>query len=106
MKLELRINGENKLFTTDFISGRMYRKLLEYDEVMNYNNLSVDDMDKLVSLTCEVYNNQFTLDDFYDGISVDNLIPTIRRIIIFIRTGRTPEELAKEATKGNVKGEQ
>ncbi len=104
MKLELEIDNKKKIFTVDHAKGRHYRKLLEYDEKMDYNQLTVDDIDELVGFICEVFQNKFDVDTFYDGIPSNKLIPTITDVFVFVRTGKTPKELAKD--QGNAKGEQ
>lgn len=101
MKLELRINGEPKIFTAPFVSGRHFRKVNEFDETIDYANVGVKEMDTLIGFVCEVFGNQFSVDDFYDGIPAHKVISSITDVFIYIRTGKTPEELENE---GNDQG--
>src|SRR5690625_2855803 len=92
MKLELQINGEQKIFTTPFVSARSFRRLMEFDQKMDYNNLSIDDVDELVGYVCNVFGDQFTIDEFYDGVPSHELINTILKVFIYVRSGKEPEE--------------
>ncbi|WP_156290788.1 phage tail assembly chaperone G [Oceanobacillus salinisoli] len=103
MKLELKLNGETKIYTTSFVSARQFRKLMEYDQEIDYSNLSLDDVDELAGFVCNVFDNQFTVDEFYDGIPSHKLISTILNVFIYVRTGKEPE-LKKENEEGNEEG--
>lgn len=102
MKLELIIDGEKKIFTTNFVSGRHFRKVMEYDSKIDYSNIGIDETDELVGFVCNVFDNQFTVDEFYDGIPSHEVISTITSVFIYVRTGKTPEEL--ESEEGNELG--
>lgn len=104
MKLELQIDGENKIFTTPFVSGRHFRKVMEYDEQIDYSDVNVEQTDELVGFVCDVFDNQFTVDQFYDGIPSHKVISTVSDVFIYVRTGKTPEELESES--GNESGKQ
>ena len=98
MKLELMIDGKKKMFTTNFVSARHFRQLMEYDSKIDYTDLAVEDADELVGFVCEVFNNQFSPDEFYDGIPSHELISTIGDVFYFIRTGETPERVKESDT--------
>ena len=100
MKLVLNLQSKEKIFMTDFVSARHFRKLMEYDQVIDYSNLSLDDTDTLVGFVCGVFDNQFTPDDLYDGIASHKLIPTILDVFIYVRSGEEP----KEEIEGNEQG--
>lgn len=102
MKLELIIDGKERVFTTGFVSARFYKTLAKFDEEIDYFNMSVDEMDRLVGFVCDVFDNQFTVDQVYDGIESHELMSTITDVFAFVRTGKTREEREKE--QGNEKG--
>ncbi|GAA0313820.1 hypothetical protein GCM10008967_00380 [Bacillus carboniphilus] len=81
MNIALRINGEEKIFTTAFIPGLVLRKLAEYQLTMDFRRLSPDETDKLVELVCLSFGNQFTLDEFYNGVDRRELMTEILRIL-------------------------
>ncbi|MED4124031.1 phage tail assembly chaperone G [Halalkalibacterium halodurans] len=101
MKLTLKkIDNETKVteqvFTIPHATALHYRQLLKFDETIDYADMSVDDYDKVAGFVCDVFRNQFTVDELYEGIPSHELIPTFTRVFTFVRTGKTPEELAKE----------
>lgn len=96
MKIELLIDGQERIFTTNFISGRFFRKVMEFDESIDYSDISVKETDKLIGFICDVFDNQFTVDEFYDGIASNEVISTISDTFVFIRTGKTAEELTED----------
>lgn len=73
MKVTIKINGKDKTFTTDFISARMFKKTEELQRrAMNKEDI---DLDEIVQYIVEVYGNQFTMDEFYDGVDVSDIFP-------------------------------
>jgi|SRR5690554_808394 len=93
MNLTLRVNGEEKIFSAPFVSARYFRKLMEFDETIDYTDLDTKTTDKLVGFVCEVYGNQFTVDEFYDGIPSHELISTITSVFYYVRSGKDPNEI-------------
>ena len=76
MKVTIKIEGQNKTFTADFISGRMFRKTIEIQKKLG-KSIDVDVLDDLVNYVVELFNKQFTADEFYDGIDARKLIDTV-----------------------------
>lgn len=101
MKLELLIDGETKIFTPPFVSGRAYRKLLEYDETIDYSNMGADDYDELIGFACNVYGDQFTIDNFWDGIPSHEVVSTLLDVFEFIRTGEDPKKKKEDDSKND-----
>jgi hypothetical protein len=81
MQIKLLIAGEEKSFNNLFIKGRMLRRALEINKKMDFSNLSEEDLDGLVDYVCEVFNGQFSRDEFYDGIDVGDMMVTIQDVI-------------------------
>jgi hypothetical protein len=77
MQITLFINGEERTFTVPFVKGRMLRRVLEIRKKYDLNDIDAETLDILVSYITELFNNQFTIDDVYDGIPADKLISTI-----------------------------
>jgi hypothetical protein len=76
MKITLRIEGENKTFTQDFIPGRVFRKTLEMQKKLG-GKIDETTLDAMVDYVTEVFGKQFSSDQFYDGIDARKIIPTI-----------------------------
>jgi hypothetical protein len=77
MNLKLLIKEEEKTFHTPFVPGTVFRKFIEYKARMNLNDLKGEELDELASLVVYAFKNQFTLEEFYDGIPQDELMITI-----------------------------
>lgn len=81
MEIVLKKDKKDKTYTTDFISARMVRRTIEVSSGVNFENISPEELDKLVDYIVELFSNQFTRDDVYDGLSSRQLIPTITKCI-------------------------
>src|SRR5690625_3745891 len=98
------VDGKTKLeesvYTAPFVSARHHRKVMEFDQTIDYSDIDVEQTDELVGFVCDVFSNQFTADQFYDGIPSHKLIDSITNVFIFVRTGKTAEELEAENENG------
>jgi hypothetical protein len=94
MQITLFVNGEEKTFTVPFVKARMFRRALEISKKYDLNNIDVETLDTLVSYVVELFNNQFTVDEFYDGISADKLTSTIvyciNKVVGAVGTNKDP----------------
>jgi aspartate ammonia-lyase len=87
MNIELMINSKKKTFKLpSFIPGRLIRKATAFTN-MDLTRISENDLDEMVQYVVEVYGNQFTLDDFYDGIDARIMLNVIGEVINFIVNG-------------------
>lgn len=77
MNLTLFLDDKEKNYTVSFIKARMFRKAIGFTKTMDFQNLGEKEVDELVGFVCDLFNNQFTLDEFYDGLPVDKLMSTI-----------------------------
>lgn len=101
MKLTLMINGEEKIFVAPFIPAKHYRQMLKFDQEIDYFKMTLEDYDKLVSFVCDVFGNQFTVDEFYEGIASHELDETLVKVFAYVRTGEVPK---KDVDTKNEKG--
>ncbi|PGC57954.1 hypothetical protein COM24_05445 [Bacillus toyonensis] len=80
MKLTLRIDGEKQIFNMpDFIPARLIRQAPELAEIPN--NPGPEDMDKMVKFVVKVYDGQFTLDQYWDGVDARKFLTTTSDVI-------------------------
>ncbi|MDA2234039.1 hypothetical protein PDM89_13230 [Bacillus cereus] len=80
MKLTLRINRENKTFNLpEFIPARLIRQAPELADIPN--NPGPEDMDKMVKFVVNVYDEQFTLDQYWDGVDAHKFLSTTSDVI-------------------------
>lgn len=73
--------GKDKTYTAGFISARMVRRTIEVSKEVNFDNITPEELDKLMNYIVELFGNQFTRDELYDGLASKNLIPTITKCI-------------------------
>lgn len=73
MKITLKINGEDKTFTAPFVNARKLKDSFalskKFQEDFNENTL-----DEAGNYLVNIYGNQFTLDELYDGFAADKFL--------------------------------
>ncbi|KAA0742016.1 hypothetical protein DN389_27565 [Bacillus sp. AY3-1] len=80
MKLTLMINKEKQTFNMpEFIPARLIRQAPELAEIPN--NPGPEDMDKMVHFVVKVYDGQFTLDQYWDGVDARKFLSTTSDVI-------------------------
>jgi hypothetical protein len=83
VRLKLLINNEEKVFTIPFVSGMVLRKYMELlAKTRDSKNLTVEEMDEYVGLVIYAFKNQFTLEEFYDGIPHEKVMQTVDSLFI------------------------
>jgi len=98
MNITLKIAGMDKTFTAGFISARMVRRTIEVSRGVNFENISPEELDTLIDYIAELFGNQFTRDELYDGLSSKELIPTITGCINEV-VGQVAEATSGEGKK-------
>ncbi|MCM3411227.1 phage tail assembly chaperone G [Metabacillus litoralis] len=94
-KLTLFINKEEKIFTTPFVSGLVWRKFIELKaRTKDLQNLTLEELDNFSSLVVLAFDDQFTLDQFYAGIPHDKVMETIDSL--FLPTDESEEGNGKK----------
>ena len=81
MEIILKKDKKAKTYTTGFISARMVRRTIEVSQEVDFDNITPEELDKLIDYIVELFGNQFTRDDVYDGLQSKDLIPTITKCI-------------------------
>lgn len=80
MKLTLRINKEKKTFNLPgFIPARLIRQAPELADIPN--NPGPEDMDKMVQFVVNVFDGQFTLDQYWDGMDARKFLSKTSEVI-------------------------
>lgn len=68
MNITLKINNEEKIFSSGFVSTRKLKKALALTKDMDKITTNADAaFDILAEFILELYNNQFTIDELLDG---------------------------------------
>lgn len=85
LKIELYMNGSKKTFSVPFIKARMFRRALELNEELHpedeeqKTNATVEDLDLMVAFVVDLFDHQFTIDELWDGLSNEDLLPELER---------------------------
>ncbi|WP_051891708.1 phage tail assembly chaperone G [Lysinibacillus sphaericus] len=82
MQIKLRIDGQEKTFTNDFVKARIFRNALKMNEEMSKegDEITVATFDKMMGFVVNVFDNQFTVDDLWDGLEGGNFQDEIMRV--------------------------
>ncbi|HAN20427.1 MAG: hypothetical protein A2Y15_08725 [Clostridiales bacterium GWF2_36_10] len=78
-------NGEDIIETKTYFApnpkARMVRKAAEMIETLNIRDLRTSDLDMIVDYVVELFAYKFTADELWDGLSAENLTPTVMACI-------------------------
>lgn len=82
IEITLNINGEDKTFVCTIVKGILLRETASIVKVFSgmENGFDEDVLDEVVDYVVNVFNGQFTRDDFYNGIDLADMMPTIQNI--------------------------
>jgi hypothetical protein len=81
MKITLKIDNKDREFATPFISGRKLRNTFAMSKKVNTTKQDETMLDEMVNYIVDIFGNQFTLDQFYDGIEANKIIPTFTNLV-------------------------
>lgn len=74
MKIVLRVEGKEKTFTKDFVEGIVFRKALELNKKLANAKLEeVETYDEYLDFLVFAFDNQFTTDEAWKGLSVTQI---------------------------------
>jgi hypothetical protein len=81
MQITLRINDKEKTYTNGFVKARIFRNALKLNkELKNMPDISVELFDTLVEFVVSAFDNQFTIDEVWDGVEAQKLQNEVMRI--------------------------
>jgi hypothetical protein len=111
MQLNLRINGEKKTFSVDFISGYMFRRALDLEEkrgkylkklIDEQGNVPAEEQDTLLNelygFIAQIFDKQFTTDEYENGSDARSIVDQSWAIVNGI-IGQVADPLAKLEVK-------
>ncbi|MDF1510825.1 tail tube protein [Bacillus phage vB_Bacillus_1020A] len=90
MKIELIVDGENKTFAVPFVKGRILRRALKLNKLLEgKTQLDDETIDNLAEFVCEVFENQFTVDELLDGLPLKGMLPKLQGTLVDVITEAT-----------------
>lgn len=113
MEITLRINNQPQKFTQNFVSGRMFRRTLELEKAWRERDKEdpIAELDIMADYVSEVFNRQFTPDEYLDGVESHLAVSEFMRVKIQVQTGRYEafgidmSKLPGEGAEGEEEGE-
>lgn len=85
ISIVLEIDGNEKRFVTPKrVKGSLWREAALVAEEIENGELIVADLDSHMLFVCNVFDNQFTLNEFEDGIDARDLVKVIYATAIFV----------------------
>ena len=100
MHITLMIDGKEKVFTPGHVSAKSFLKIMEFDQKINYNDMTIENIKVLAGFVSDVFGKQFSTDEFLEGVKSYELLSTFTKVFIYVRTGEEP----KEVVEGNEEG--
>lgn len=98
--VELEIDGKLERFVTPRrVKGVLLREAVMILEEMDSQISLLADLDTYMQFVCDVFDNQFTIKEFEEGIDARDLMKTISSIALFV-TGQVT--VASEMLTRNV----
>jgi hypothetical protein len=81
MQFKLFIEDKEKTFSVPYVKGRIFRRALKMNKMFGVGiEITPEVMDQLADFVCEVFNNQFTPEDVWDGLPVDGILPRLQGV--------------------------
>ena len=87
MQITLNINGEDKSFTAPFVNARKLRETIAMSAKMQGQAQDETMIDNMVNYIVDIFGNQFTSDNFYDGYAADKVLETFNNCVLEV-TGK------------------
>lgn len=82
LKIILRIGNEEKAFIPEFLSAMAFRKVFDMQKLLDKGDeIGGSDVDEIVNYICTVFNSKFTIDEFYNGLSMEDFMPTMLSVL-------------------------
>ncbi|MBS4188653.1 hypothetical protein KHA94_00265 [Bacillus sp. FJAT-49705] len=92
MRITLLMGEEEKTFSVPRVKGRILRTAVALNKKLSKKDtLDEETVDDLVQFVCEVFNNQFSIDDVLDGLPLEGFTFRLQEILI---------EVISKATSG------
>lgn len=94
IELELKINGKKKTFKQQEISARAMRECIKFYEKVEKKDLSeLEAIDSMIMIVANIFQDpQVTFDSILDGLSANELAPTLQRVFEDINTMGSDEK--------------
>lgn len=99
MDIKLYVSGKYRTYTVPFVKARMLRRALELAERFEGradDQITLEDLDAMVDFVVDLFDGQFSRDEFYDGVPADQLVQTVQRymqMVVGVKGDADPNSL-------------
>jgi hypothetical protein len=87
----MQIKLNDKTYKLKKIKALMVRKSIEITESIDFNKITTKDLDTLIDFIVDLYGNEFTREDVYEGLEAKELLPTIKETMDSVVNGINAE---------------
>ncbi|MGG3798988.1 phage tail assembly chaperone G [Metabacillus fastidiosus] len=85
LTLVLKIEGQDKRFVSpSFIKGALFRQATKIASVIENTAEENFDLDTTLQFVCDVYGNQFDIDQLENGIDARTMMKTLYAVVNFV----------------------
>lgn len=84
-KMVVEIDGKDKTFVTPKkINGTLWREAATVSQDIENNDLLIADLDSHLQFVCNIFGNQFSIDELENGVDSRDLIKIIYASALFV----------------------
>lgn len=84
-KMQITLYDEDsepiKTYSRGFVPWRLLKKAVKLSNTMNAENLNEEALDDLAGLVCEVFGNQFSIEELNDQADVSEMMTVLTAIV-------------------------
>lgn len=91
----MKIILNEKTYFAPKVKARMLRDALILTQDNDLSDLNADTLDEFIEFVCNVFQAQFSVDDVYDHLDSDELIPLVQKTLSYV-AGKAVNDEAKK----------
>lgn len=82
-KKTIKLTKDKKaIYSSDKVTGHMFRRALELKDKQEKYGLSEQLLNEIGDFVCEVFNYQFTLQELYEGLEVQDVFRVFNNVVL------------------------
>lgn len=80
----MKITLNENIFVAPKPKAKFFRQALQIVQERDLTRLTPDMLDELIQYVCDVFGSQFTINELYDELPSDELVPLVQETIEFV----------------------
>lgn len=89
MTLRIELNKGKEIYLCNKVTGYIFRTALKLKERQEKEKLQTELLDEMAHFVCEVFENQFTISQLYQGLEVNKLLSTFNNVLRWVLLSTT-----------------